>query len=100
MAKLSKHSAHGTSFYNTVIKTSVNELIRVLGQPQFEDNTGEDKTNFDFVCETKDGDVFTIYDWKYYRPIDKDEMIEFHIGGKASHVTQQARIELLILLAK
>jgi len=100
MAKLSKHSAHGTSFYNTTITTTVNELIRVLGKPQCEFNTGEDKTNFDFVCETDNGDVFTIYDWKYYRPLDLDETIEFHIGGKASHVTQQARIELLILLAK
>ena len=100
MAKLSKHSAHGTSFYNTVIKTSVNELIRVLGKPHFAENTGEDKTNFDFVCETDEGDIFTIYDWKQYRPIGEDEIIEFHIGGKASHVTQRARIELLILLAK
>jgi len=100
MAKLSRHSTHGTSFFNTTITTSVNELIRVLGEPQYEDNTGEDKTNFDFVCETDEGDIFTIYDWKYYRPIEKDEIIEFHIGGRASHITQRARIELLILLAK
>ena len=99
MAKLSFKSGSGTSFYDTVITCSYNQLVQAIGEPQYSDNTGEDKTNFDWKCELNDGRVFTIYDWKEYRPLKLDEIIEWHIGGDNHIVTEQALIELTALLA-
>ena len=98
MAKLTDKSATGTSFYDTVIRTTVNKLINALGEAQWGDNSGEDKINFDWICETENGDVFTIYDWKEYRPIGSDEMIEFHIGGDNKSITEKAKRELLEII--
>jgi hypothetical protein len=98
--KLTNRSANGTSFHGITIKTTVNELIRVLGNPQEDSNTGEDKVNFDWTCETRGGKVATIYDWKEYRMIDVNEEIEFHIGGRDKYTTLEAKEELEILLSK
>jgi hypothetical protein len=98
MAKLTEKSANGTSFYDTVIRTTVNKLVEAVGKAQWENNSGDDKTNFDWICETEDGDVFTIYDWKEYRSIRLDETIEFHIGGESKSITEQAKRELLEIL--
>ena len=92
-------SANGTSFHDVVINSSINELTQLLGEPSYTDNSGEDKVNVEWDCELEDGRVVTIYDWKEYRPIGKDEMIEWHIGGYNHIVTEQALIELTALLA-
>jgi len=94
MAKLTNKGTNGTSFHDVTIKTTLSKLIDVLGEPQCFQNDGSDKTNVDFECETEDGDVFTIYDWKEYRPIGLNEQIEFHIGGGNKDVTYQAKREL------
>ena len=98
MAKLTDKSVNGTSFYDTTIKTTLSQLIKALGKPQCFQNDGSDKTNVDFECETKDGDVFTIYDWKEYRSISKDEQIKWHIGGDNVSITSTAAVELGFLL--
>ena len=98
MAKLTEKSASGTSFWGVTIQTTPQKLIDVLGVPQFGDNSGQDKTNFDFVCETEGGDVFTIYDWKYYRPLQMDEIVDFNIGGHSGSVTLKALQELKEIL--
>ena len=98
IAKLTEKSAIGTSFHDVSIQTTPQKLIDALGEPQFGDNSGQDKTNFDFVCETEDGDVFTIYDWKEYRPLKMDEIIDFHIGGHSGSVTLKALQELKEIL--
>lgn len=87
--------ANGTSFHNTTIETTLTELIRVCGEPLYTTNDGEDKVNYEFNMETDAGDIFTIYDWKEYRPIAKDEVIEWHIGGKSQYITETAKEELL-----
>jgi hypothetical protein len=69
-----------------------------LGGPQHLQNDGSDKTNVDYECETENGDVFSIYDWKEYRSIGMNETIEFHIGGMGRSVTEQAKEELLNLM--
>lgn len=97
MAKLSNKNA-STSFHGTTIRTTVNKLEQAIGQAQCIYNSGDDKTNYDWDCETEDGDVFTIYDWKEYRPIGPNEMIEFHIGGETKSITEQAKRELLAIL--
>jgi hypothetical protein len=98
--KKTEKSSNGTSFHNVTIKTSVNELIRVLGEPTYQTNDGGYKVNFEWVCETIDGDVVTIYDYKEYRMIDVDEEIEFHLGGHSLIHTLDGKDELLRLLEK
>jgi len=44
--------------------------------------------------ETSDGDVFTVYDWKYYRPIGENEILDFHIGAHTAQIAFQAKNEM------
>ena len=64
----------GTSFYNVTLESSVRDLINVLGEP-YDNNTGDDKVNFEWEMETDNGDIFTVYDWKEYRILNKSEII-------------------------
>lgn len=98
MEKSTNQDTSGTSFHMTVIVTSVNELISALGEPQYAANDGNDKVNFEWHCQTDEGDVFTIYDWKEYRSISNDEQIEWHIGGDNASITSTAAVELEFLL--
>ena len=84
----------GTSFHNTTIKCSVATLKKVLGEPEYDGNDGQDKVNFEWEMETNDGDVFTVYDWKEYRSINEDEVIEWHIGGHTKAATEKAKYEI------
>ncbi len=94
MAKLSTKNEIGTSFYDDTVTCSVNDLKTILGKPEYENNTGKDKTNFEWICETDKGDVFTIYDYKKYRELDENEYVKWHIGGHNKDATYQAKIEL------
>jgi hypothetical protein len=98
MAKKTEKSCNGSSFHNTTLSCKAKDLIKILGEPTYEDNTGEDKVNLEWVCETQDGEVFTIYDWKEYRAINSDEEIEWHIGGYKQRITEKAREEILEML--
>ena len=98
MAKSTNQDTSGTSFHMTTIIASVNELISALGEPQYQGNYGNDKVNFEWNCETDEGDVFTIYDWKEYRSISKDEQIKWHIGGDNVSITSTAAVEIGFLL--
>lgn len=96
--KQTRQSANGTSFHDTVIRTTVNKLRKHLGEPEIEENYGEDKVNYQWTMETRSGDVFTVYDWKEYRSLLDDEMIEWHIGGQNRSVTELALFELQAVL--
>ena len=88
----------GTSFFGTTFPASVNQLVEAIGQPTFKANTGEDKTNFEWNMELEDGTIFSIYDWKYYRSISLDEVIDWHIGGKNGDNTVKALEQLSKLI--
>ncbi|NDE81495.1 MAG: hypothetical protein EB037_11375, partial [Actinobacteria bacterium] len=90
----------GTSFHDSVVVASVNQLIKVLGEPDYDGNTGEDKTNFEWDMELDSGDVFTVYDWKEYRMIDIDEEIEWHIGGRSFVITDEAANQIQKAISK
>ena len=92
--KKTDKSISGTSFHDTTIRTTVHTLQKLLGKPYCEDNTGEDKINFEWVMETDNGDVFTVYDWKEYKVLDEHEIIDFHIGGNSRAITEQAKNEI------
>ena len=98
MAKKSNKSSYETSFFNDVIKASVADFIEMFGEPDDNNNTGEDKVNYEWTCETSDGHVFTIYDWKEYRPISQSEIIGWHIGGESSKVTRKALNEIAMMI--
>jgi len=87
-------STNGTSFHSHEFLASVEDIIAILGEPLWEDNTGEDKTNFQWEAETESGKVFTIYDWKEYRPISRTEEISWHIGGHSAMDTSEALQEI------
>jgi hypothetical protein len=92
--KRTDKTANGTSFHDHTFTATVDDLRNVLGQPQFESNDGEDKNNFDWIMETQDGTVFTVYDWKEYRRLAEDEVIEWHIGGRSGADTEKALLEI------
>jgi len=48
--------------------------------------------------ETETGDVFTVYDWKYYHVLDMNTVYEWHIGGKGKNITEIALQEINQLL--
>ncbi len=95
MAKKTYQSTDGTSFHGVTIRASVDELISAFGDPSFEFNTGEDKVNFEWDMETDEGEVFTIYDWKEYRPLQRDEYVTWHIGAKSKSDSNVAEREIL-----
>ena len=92
-------SANGTSFHNSTVTATVNELISVIGKPVYDDNTGEDKVNIEWELEDEEGNVVTIYDWKEYRKIGMDEKIEWHIGGMSKMITYNAKEEIDLVLS-
>ena len=92
--KQTNQSPVGTSFHDTVINTTVNKLTKAIGKPYMYKNLGDDKINFEWRMELEDGTVFTVYDYKEYRKLDLDEIIEFHIGGFNAHDTEKALIEI------
>jgi len=98
--KPTKKDVNGTSFHNTTINCSVSTLRKVLGEPYDENNSGEDKVNFEWIMETDNGDVFTVYDWKEYRVLNENETIEWHIGGHNQNVTEDAKYEFRNAIAK
>jgi hypothetical protein len=91
-------SINGTSFHQDTFLATLNQLTEVFGNPDNANNSGEDKCNFDWFMETEAGEVFTVYDWKEYRVIEKDEKIEWHIGGHNRSATTSALREILNLL--
>jgi hypothetical protein len=98
--KQTNKDANGTSFHEDTVFATVADLRKVLGEPQHEQNDGSDKVNFDWAMETKEGEVFTVYDWKEYRSLREDEIIEWHIGGHSGLVTYRAVNELAEALNK
>lgn len=92
--KKSDQNPSGTSFHDSVIIATVAQLRKIIGEPEDETNDGNDKVNFEWNCETEEGDVFTVYDWKEYRRLSEDEEIEWHIGGHSRSVTEKAAQEL------
>ena len=95
MAKVTDQNTDNTCFHGVLFRASVDQLIAAYGEPSMENNTGNDKVNFEWEMVTSKGDVFTIYDWKYYRSLRNDEMIEWHIGAHSKSVSYDAEVEVI-----
>ena len=98
MANKTDKDISGTSFHGITFNASVNEITEMFGEPSYEDNYGDDKVNFEWNMETIDGDMFTIYDWKEYKKLDLNEIVEWHIGAESRSISVQALDEILELL--
>ena len=98
--KKTEKSANGTSFHDVTITTTINELVRVLGEPTYTGDPMEDKVSVEWICETEEGEVVTIYDWKEYRRLEDNELVEFHLGGHRKIHTLNGKEELVKLLNK
>jgi len=95
--KKTNQSISGTSFHTITIDTTPETLLAVADKLQadyFECNDGQDKTNFEFMFETSEGDVFTIYDWKYGHELIMNERITFNIGSRDMSIAMTAKEEL------
>lgn len=82
---LSNKDATGTSWHGQIWTATYNDMVKAIGEPQYSGNDGRDKVNYEWTCELPTGEVYTIYDWKYYRPLKDDEMIEWHIGARDAY---------------
>ena len=89
--KITSKNPTGTSFHDTVILATPNQLIQVLGRPTYDQNDGSDKVNIEWYLELSDGNVFTVYDYKEYHTLGMDELIEWHIGGHSKEITDKAK---------
>ena len=98
MLKKTSKDVFGTSFHLSTVRASVNELTKIIGEPTYESNDGEDKVNIEWELEDDNGNVITIYDWKEYRKIGYDEQIEWHIGGMSRDITDNAKGEIEYML--
>ena len=98
--KLSKKNPTGTSYHDVNIVTTVAALKKAIGEPQIDNNGMREKSNFDWICETEDGTVFTVYDWKEYRRLSETETVRFHIGANSKYDSEKALVELTAALAR
>jgi hypothetical protein len=99
MLRKSESKAIGTSFHDNTIQGSINQLSKVIGEPT-KLKSGDGKAVFQWILETDEDEVITIYDWKMYREVGMDEEIEWNIGGHSKKSTERAREEIIKLLNK
>ena len=78
-----------SSFHGDTITTTANKLIEIC-YDYSDQNTGDDKVNFDFVFKIPDGQEFYVYDWKEYRVLNKNEYVTFNIGADSSEESREA----------
>jgi hypothetical protein len=98
MIYLPSASPTNTSFHGTTFRASANQLINLIGEITHHNNSGDGKVTMEWVRELSTADVFTIYDWKYYREIDMDEEIIWNIGGGNKIITEEAKEEIVKLM--
>lgn len=86
---------HGSSLRG-YIDATYSQLLEVLGEPTYDEPSGDEKTQMEWVVEFE-GDIFTIYDWKTYsRNYTENELTRFNVGGKNSAIDFINRVESLI----
>lgn len=76
---------NGTSFKDSLKNVTFHKLVEVLGSPTFEEPSGDDKIQKEWVFVDQKGNGFTLYDWKTY---DEDytvnKLTEWNIGSRVN----------------
>ena len=88
-----------TSFHNVTIRTTVNKLMSIIPSHDVEVSKDVDeKYQYYFYFTNSMGEEITIYDWKEYREVGLDEVLEFHIGSSDFFNGLLAKEELVAIL--
>ena len=88
-----------TSFHNVTIRTTVNKLMSIIPSHDVEVSKDVDeKYQYYFYFINSMGEEITIYDWKEYREVGLDEVLEFHIGSSDFFNGLLAKEELVAIL--
>lgn len=97
--EIDKHYEEGSSWFSHEVEATPDTLREILGDPTYTfDHFIDGKIQMEWIVLLDNGDTFTIYDWKYYRELDPDETIPWHIGGANEEKARQGAKELLALL--
>ena len=84
------------SSHKGYINATYNQLIETLGEPTYDEPSGDEKVQVQWVVEFE-GIIFTIYDWKTYsRDYTENELTHFNVGGKNSAIEFINHIESLL----
>jgi hypothetical protein len=84
-----------TSLQGYIVAT-YNQLVEVLGKPTYDEPSGDDKVQVEWVVEFE-GNIFTIYDWKTgSREYTENELMKFNVGGTTSASDFIQEVETLI----
>ena len=90
-------SVNGTSLVGHLEGFTFDNLVNVLGQPTFDEPSGDDKVQVEWVVEY-DGEVYTVYDWKTYnREFTLNNLTEWNVGGKSKATTFIAELTRKLL---
>ena len=88
-----------TSFHNVTIRTTVNKLMSIIPSHDVEvSNDVDEKYQYYFYFINSMGEEITIYDWKEYREVGLDEVLDFHIGSSDFFNGLLAKEELVAIL--
>ena len=96
MREIKNFDFTGTSYHGDSIKASFFQLTHLFGLPSI--NNCESKVNYEWELQTEGGIPFTLYDWKYYRPLLIEEIIEWNIGTDTKEHSKIIKQELDMLL--
>lgn len=73
---------NGTHLVGYLEDVNFMDLVTGLGEPTFDDPSGDDKVQVEWVVKFN-GKVFTIYDWKTYdREFTEHSLTKFNVGSK------------------
>ena len=90
-------SVNGTSLVGHLEGFTFDNLVNVLGQPTFDEPSGDDKVQVEWIVEY-DGEVYTVYDWKTYdRDYTLNILTEWHVGSKSKATTFIAELTRKLL---
>lgn len=80
--KAEEAKINGTYLVGYLEDVNFMDLVTGLGEPTFDDPSGDDKVQVEWVCEFN-GKIFTIYDWKTYdREFTEHSLTRFNVGSK------------------
>ena len=75
------NAMNGTHLISRIEHLYYDDLVRYLGEPSVNEESGDGKIQFEWVFSV-DNSVFTIYDWKTYdRDYTLQELTRWNIGG-------------------
>jgi hypothetical protein len=73
----------GTSLKGNIIGPTYSNLVEIMGEPTFLEESGDGKIQKQWVIRDG-GEIFTIYDWKTYdKEYTENILVRWNVGGKS-----------------